>query len=199
MRDVLLLDYGVGNLHSIGKALARHGVHVRLTAEADAAIGADILVLPGVGAFGAAAAKLKPIRGRMRAALRAGLPGLGICLGMHLLFEESEEGEGRGLGLIPGRVRRLRARRVPHMGWNTVAGGGDPLFDGIVHPTLYFANGYVGAPAAAECIIAWSQHEQDRFPAAVRQGRTWGVQFHPEKSGADGLRLLDNFMELARS
>lgn len=199
MTDVLVLDFGVGNLHSITKAIGRHGARVQAERELGPDADPDIIVLPGVGAFGAAATVLAPFRDRLRDALLGGVPCLGVCLGMHLLFDESDEGEGAGLGLIPGRVRRLRASRIPHMGWNSVDTGTDPLFRGIEGLTAYYANSYVASPASPECVLGWTEYEGDRFPAAVQSGRTWGVQFHPEKSGTAGLRLLDNFMELARS
>ena len=199
MSDVALLDSGVGNLHSLSKALVRHGARVRQVRNATAAAAADILVLPGVGAFGAAAAALGPHRQRLRDALDQGLPCLGICLGMQLLFERSEVGVGDGIGLIPGRVRRLRGTRVPHMGWNSVLEMNDDLFLGIDELIAYYANSYIVEPAAASHVIAWTEYHGARFPAAVRRGRVWGVQFHPEKSAGPGLRLLDNFMELARS
>ena len=116
---VTIFDYGAGNLHSLAKALASPGVTVRVEADTSAAAEADLLVLPGVGAFGAAAGAVAGLRD----AVAGGLPTIGICLGMQLLFESSDEGAGRGLGVIRGRVRRLRARRVPHMGWNALSTG----------------------------------------------------------------------------
>jgi glutamine amidotransferase len=109
---------------------------------------------------------------------------------MQLLFDESEEGPGDGLGLVPGRVERLRARRVPQIGWNEIEAPRDPLFARAPLDVAYYANGYVGRPADEGVVIAWSTHEEDRFPAAVRAGNTVGVQFHPEKSSAAGVAFL---------
>jgi imidazole glycerol-phosphate synthase subunit HisH len=195
--DVAVLDYGVGNLHSLAKALRRGGWSVRVEGDAARATDAGALVLPGVGAFAAAASALQAQRPAIRRALARGLPCLGICLGMQLLFETSDEGAGTGLGVMRGRVRRLRARRVPHMGWNDVQASDDPLFQGVSGMLAYFANSYVVEPERSTDVIAWTQYGTQRFPAAVRRQRTWGVQFHPEKSGDAGLRLIENFLELA--
>lgn len=192
---LLLFDYGTGNLHSLRKALELQGAVVRVGAELD---GADGLVLPGVGAFGAAAARLAPHADAIREAVAGGLPVLGICLGMQLLLDESDEGPGAGLGLVPGRVRRLRARRVPHMGWNVVDAR-DDLFAGVGGARFYFANSFVADPAHEPDVAAWARHDDDRFPAALRRGSVTGTQFHPEKSGVSGLRVLGNFIERAGS
>jgi len=190
-----LFDYGAGNLHSLAKALSGAGAEVMVEADPVAALDTDLLVLPGVGAFAAAAARLAPGRDAMRAALAAGLPCLGICLGMQLLFDSSEEGAGAGLGVVPGRVTRIRATRVPQIGWNTIEAGGDPLFARAPLAVAYFANGYACRPDDDACAVAWCTHESDRFPAAVRAGRTLGVQFHPEKSSRAGLGLIRAFVE----
>lgn len=190
---VTLFDYGAGNLHSLAKALARSGAAVSATTDPIAALETDVLVLPGVGAFGPAAARLAPGRERMREALVAGLPCVAICLGMQLLFDRSDEGEGAGLGLIAGGVRRLRAGRVPHMGWNELeaeAGAGAGL------ETAYFAHSFVCAPDDANTVCAWTRHEDDRFPAVVRVANTIGAQFHPEKSSAPGLAFLARALEM---
>jgi glutamine amidotransferase len=158
------------------------------------ALSADAIVLPGVGNFGAAAARLAPARDSLRAALEDGTPCLGICLGMQLLFDASEEAGGRGIGAIPGHVRRLLAARVPHMGWNGVEAAGDPLFEDTGDLVAYYANSFVCEPEDPDTVIAWTEYDGERWPAAVRRGRTLGVQFHPEKSGAPGLRLLRNFL-----
>jgi glutamine amidotransferase len=192
---VTIFDYGAGNLHSLAKGIALAGVDVRVEADPVRATETDALVLPGVGAFAAAAERLAPGREAMRDALRAGLPCLGICLGMQLLFDESEEGPGVGLGLIAGPVTRLRARRIPQIGWNAVEDARDPLFDDAGLEIAYYANSFVCRPADERTVVGWSTHEGDRYPAAVRAGSTVGVQFHPEKSSAAGLRFLRAFVE----
>lgn len=188
---LVVFDYGTGNLHSLVKALELQGAGVEVGAELAAA---DGLVLPGVGAFGAAAERLAPHRSAIRAAADDGLPILGICLGMQLLLDESDEGAGQGLSLIPGRVRRLRTRRVPHMGWNVVAGD-DPVLRGVSGERFYFANSFVAEPTEPGDVAGWTTHDGDRFPSALRRGSVMGAQFHPEKSGRAGLRLLEAWVE----
>ncbi len=195
---VALFDYGAGNLHSLGKALEGAGARVRVTSDWNEALSLDALVLPGVGAFGQAARALPEDRRRVRDALGAGLACLGICLGMQLLFEESDESVGRGIGLIPGRVERLPTRTVPQMGWNDVDMGDDPVFQGLDTLVAYYANSYVCRPADAGCVIATSEVEDVRFVAGVRAGRTWGLQFHPEKSSLAGRTIIANWVRLAR-
>lgn len=196
---VTIFDYGAGNLHSLAKAVLDADVELRLETDPVAAIETDVLVLPGVGAFGPAAERLAPGRAAMRSALDAGLPCLGICLGMQLLFEHSEEGAGNGLGVIPGFVSRLDARRVPHIGWNTLDDPSDPLVESASLSIAYFANGYACRPADRQTVTAWSTHETDRFPAIVRRGSILGVQFHPEKSSAAGVCFIHAFLAEARA
>jgi len=200
MIEVSLFDYGAGNLHSLKKGLEAGGARVTVTTRWDEALARDALVLPGVGSFGAAVQALAGHEDRVRTALEDGLPCLGICLGMQLFFRESEEGSGQGIGLIPGRVRRIRARTVPQMGWNDVearvdrGAEDDPLLRDIGPFTAYYANSFVCDPEEDETILARSLYEDETFVAAVRRGRSWGVQFHPEKSSAPGLHLLRNFL-----
>ena len=194
---VTVFDYGAGNLHSLVKALAAADVEVRVEPDPTAALDADALVLPGVGSFGAAAERLAPGREAMRDAMAAGLPALGICLGMQLLFEESEEGPGAGLGIIAGRVSRLRCRRVPQIGWNGLEDPSDPLLKAAPVEVAYYANGYVCRPVDDTCVRAWSTHEGERFPAMVRSGSVVGVQFHPEKSSRPGVELVRAFLHEA--
>jgi glutamine amidotransferase len=200
---VTIFDYGAGNLHSLAKALETPGVEVRVEPDPARATDTDALVLPGVGAFGAAAHRLAPAREAMREAIEGGLPTLGICLGMQLLFDESVEGPGAGLGVIPGMVTRLRARRVPQIGWNELEEGGarEPLLSAAPLAVAYFANSYVCRPVgdiADATVTAWATHEGDRFPAAVRRGSAVGVQFHPEKSSRAGVEFVRAFVEAAR-
>lgn len=196
---VTVFDYGAGNLHSLLKALAVPGAALHVEPDPRRAVDTDVLVLPGVGAFGAAAACLAPGRDEVRRALADGLPCLGVCLGMQLLFEGSDEGAGAGLALIAGRVRRLRARRVPQIGWNALEACGDPLLACARLETAYYANGFVAEPEDASVVRAWSVHEEDRFPAVVRARRTVGVQFHPEKSSRAGVAFVRAFLEETRS
>jgi imidazole glycerol-phosphate synthase subunit HisH len=199
---VTLFDYGAGNLHSLAKALEAAGAAVRIEPDPARAVeDTDALVLPGVGAFASAAARLAPGLEKMREAVSAGLPTLGICLGMQLLFDASDEGPGEGLGVIPGRVTRIDAARVPQIGWNAIEEPHDPLFDASSLGVAYYANSYVCRPADGEedAVIAWSEHEGDRFPAAVRRGAAVGVQFHPEKSSAQGLAFVKAFVDEVRA
>lgn len=193
--NAVIFDYGAGNLHSLAKALARTGATVRVETDPAAAVSGDILVLPGVGAFGSAAARLAPGLGSIRGAIQSGLPCLGICLGMQLLFESSEEGSGEGLGVLQGSVTRLRAGRIPQIGWNELDDNRDPLALAADLHTGYFANGFVCRPADEEIVTAWSEHEGDVFPAIVRIGNIVGTQFHPEKSSQPGLRFIEAFVE----
>ena len=194
---IAIFDYGAGNLHSLAKALARTGHVVIVETDPLRAIEADLLVLPGVGAFQTAAAKIAPARERIRDAMRDGLPAIGVCLGMQLLFEDSEEGPGAGIGLLEGRVTRLRAERVPHIGWNSLEQTTDPAFARAPLDVAYYAHGYVCRPESEDVVTAWTTAGGDRFPAAVRQGRTAGVQFHPEKSSRAGVDLLAALVEEA--
>jgi glutamine amidotransferase len=158
------------------------------------AIGTDVLILSGVGAFTGAAGCLAPARTALRRALTDGLPCLAICLGMQLLFDASDEGPGAGLGFFAGRVRRLHAALVPHMGWNTLEDTTDPLITGGALETAYYAHSFACPPADPGVTTAWTVLDGDRFPAIVRRQRTVGVQFHPEKSSAPGVRFIHRFL-----
>ena len=187
---VTILDYGAGNLHSLAKALDDGESEVRIEPDPIAALDTDVLVLPGVGAFGHAASRLAPERDAVRDAIQRGLPCVGICLGMQLLFNESDEGDGAGLGVIDGRVTPVRARRVPHIGWTTIDETNDSAFARAPLDVAYYANGFACRPTRSEVVRAWSVHETDRFPAMVREGSAVGVQFHPEKSSRAGVAFL---------
>lgn len=191
---IAVFDYGAGNLHSLVKVLAGSGHSVTLETDITRAVRANLLVLPGVGAFSAAAARVAEARDALRDALRAGLPCLGICLGMQLLFDHSQEGIGQGIGLIAGEVTRLQASRVPQIGWNAIEHTGDPLFTKTALRTAYYANSFVCRPLQQTTVVAWSTHDTDRFAAAVRVGRTLGVQFHPEKSSRAGVAFVQQFI-----
>lgn len=192
---ITVFDYGAGNLHSLVKVLAGTGQRVVLETDIRRALSTDLFVLPGVGAFPSAAAGLAPACDSLRDALRDGLPCLGICLGMQLLFDASDEGAGQGIGLVAGRVTRLSAVRVPQIGWNTLEDATDSLFARAALRTAYYANSFVCRPDDTSSVVAWSAHEGDRFPAAVRVGRTLGVQFHPEKSSAPGVQFIRQFVD----
>lgn len=199
---VTVFDYGAGNLHSLVKAFEAGGATVRVdTNPVTAVLDTDALVLPGVGAFAPAAERLAPGRDAMRAALLGGLPALGICLGMQLLFDASDEGPGAGLGIIPGRVAKLAAERVPQIGWNQLDDVRDPLLAAAKLDVAYYANSFVGRPTAEgePFVTAWSEHEGDRFPAAVRRGHVIGTQFHPEKSSTNGVAFVRAFLAFASS
>lgn len=190
MMRIALFDYGAGNLHSLGKALAETGHAISIETDPRRAIDADMLVLPGVGAFEPAAERLVPALAETRAAIEGGLPTIGICLGMQLLFDESDEGPGRGLGVIPGRVERIRSPRIPHIGWNTVEPVAGSALATSALDVAYFAHSYVCRPRDEGVVTAWTTEGHDRFPAAVRAGSATGVQFHPEKSSREGVALL---------
>ena len=196
---VALFDYGAGNLHSLQKALEAGGASVVVTRNWSDALSLDALVLPGVGSFGAAVRSLEDHADEVQQALEEGLPCLGICLGMQLFYETSEEGGGQGNGLFQGSVRKLKTRVVPQMGWNDVSVTEDPLFQGVTGLIAYYANSYVCQEPKPEEIIATTEYQGDVFPAGIRKGRTWGVQFHPEKSSAPGLRIIENFLKEAGS
>lgn len=196
---VTIFDYGAGNLHSLAKAIGPSASELRVEEDPRRAVDTDVLVLPGVGAFGAAAERLRIGREVMRDALLSGLSCLAICLGMQLLMDRSEEGPGKGLGVIPGSVTRLKAMRVPQIGWNEVSARPDSLFDRAQLRIAYFANSFVCRPADESRVIAWSTHEYDLFPAAVRVANVVGVQFHPEKSSAAGVTFIRSFIDRART
>ena len=191
---ITVFDYGAGNLHSLTKSLGGVGRDVTLASNPRLALDTDVLILPGVGAFAPAAAAMAAARDTMRSALKAGLPCLGVCLGMQLLFESSDEGQGNGLAIFGGRVERLQAKRVPQIGWNDIEDVNDPLFARSNLRTAYYANSFVCRPTDPSVVTAWSTHDGDRFPASVRAGNVVGVQFHPEKSSAPGVRFIEEFL-----
>ena len=187
---IAVFDYGAGNLHSLVKAIAREDRDISVETALRAAIRADLLVLPGVGAFGAAARTMESARSSLASALEDGLPCLGICLGMQLLFDASEEGPGEGIGFISGNVTRLRTPTVPHMGWNDIE-----WRVGVVQTarlqTAYFANAYISQPDDESAVLASTTHQDTTFASVVRRTNTVGVQFHPEKSSSDGRAFVN--------
>lgn len=195
----VILDYGMGNLRSVEKAVEALGGPVRVATE----IGdAERLILPGVGAFGAAMRRLGRLRDEIRAFAETGKPLMGICLGQQLLFESSEEfGDHEGLGLLPGRVRYLPAngsagenRKIPLIGWCRVQVRDPVLGAGIESDDEFYFVHSLYTDAADPNDVALTATYGVTFPAAVRRGNVWGAQFHPEKSGPVGLRLLSNFL-----
>ncbi len=196
---VALIDYGAGNLRSAGRALQDAGGSPVVVTEPSGLRGADVIVVPGVGAFAPAIARLATARlvEPLRDAVRLGVPLIGICLGMQLLFEDSDEGEPTpGLSLLAGRVVRLPADvKVPHMGWNSLEiTTPDPIFDGLpASPYVYFVHSYVAAPADPREVLAETVYGM-RFAAIVRRGTVWGLQFHPEKSSRTGAAILHNLL-----
>jgi glutamine amidotransferase len=194
---VVLVDHGAGNLRSLSAALARAGADPLVTTDPSAVREAPLAVLAGVGNFERAAQGLAPLADALRERVECERPTFGICVGMQLLFETSEEG-GCGLGFLRGSVRKLRARRVPHMGWNTLAVlGPSSLLDGLEGADVYFAHSYAVEPAD-DVVVAGVEHD-GRVVAAVEAGAVAGVQFHPERSAAAGARVLENALRWSRS
>jgi glutamine amidotransferase len=200
---IAIVDYGIGNLGSVTKGFRHVGADVRLTGEPEVLRRASALVLPGDGAFGATMAEIErrglvPI---LHEAVEAGVPLLGICIGMQVLFEESEEhGRFQGLGLLPGRVRRFGdGLPVPHMGWNQLHPEvSHPLLEGLTDGAhVYFVHSFF-CDAAPEVVIASSDYGRG-FAAVVGRERVLGVQFHPEKSQAVGLRIVANFVRFVET
>ena len=196
---IAVLDYGIGNLRSAEKALQHLGAAAALTSDAGAIESADAVVLPGVGAFGACMTALRSsgLEDATRAAATDGRPFLGICIGMQMLFDGSDETpEVTGLGVVAGRVTLLPRRvRLPQMGWNTLEiVNGARLAAGLPDPAwLYFVHSYAPEPDDQGVVAAWCEYGR-RFAAMIERGPMWATQFHPEKSGAVGMQLLENFV-----
>ena len=194
---IAVCDYGSGNLHSVTRALARVGAQVRLAEQPAGLDGADAIVIPGVGHFGQCVRALRGagLEGPLRAAVDAGTPVIGVCVGMQILFEGSDEDDEPGLGVLPGRVRRLPATvRVPHMGWNTVAWAGrrHRFTAGIPDDTFfYFVHSF--APDLGPDTVGAAEHGR-AFSAVVARDNVFATQFHPEKSGEAGLELYANIV-----
>ncbi|MFY9808480.1 MAG: imidazole glycerol phosphate synthase subunit HisH [Pseudonocardiaceae bacterium] len=206
MKRVVVLDYGSGNLRSAQRALQRAGAEVEVTAELDAALNADGLAVPGVGAFAACMAGLRSVRGDriIGRRLAGGRPVLGICVGMQVLFSRGVEHgvQTDGCGEWPGTVERLTADVLPHMGWNTVAPPADSrLFAGLdPDARFYFVHSYAARRWEMESsepltppLVTWAEHGEP-FVAAVENGPLWATQFHPEKSSDAGAQLLRNWI-----
>jgi imidazole glycerol-phosphate synthase subunit HisH len=195
---VAVADYGAGNLVSIGRALEMVGAVATIVRDPAGLASADALVVPGVGAAASAMARLERygLAAPIRAWVEAGRPFLGICLGLQLLYDGSDEDGAETLGLLGGRTVALRdAPTLPHIGWNQVERRREhPLLTGLPDGAdLYFVHSFVVAPADGATIVAETVHGS-AFPSVVASGSVLGVQFHPERSGADGLRILANFV-----
>ncbi|MCZ8522185.1 MULTISPECIES: imidazole glycerol phosphate synthase subunit HisH [Paenibacillus] len=197
---IAIIDYGVGNLHSVRSAVERLGYEALVTSDEAEILGAAGAILPGVGAFGDAMAHLREAKlaDTVRKTADSGKPLLGICLGMQLLFSRSEEhGEHEGLGLLPGEVVRFRGDyKVPHMGWNKLDYKQEsPLLQGLPEGHVYFVHSYHVKPSEPSDLLATTDYYQD-VTAIVARGNVYGMQFHPEKSGSVGMGLLGNFLAL---
>jgi imidazole glycerol-phosphate synthase subunit HisH len=197
---VAVADYGAGNLRSLCAALVRAGAQPDVTTDPGEVREAPLAVVAGVGHVASAAAGLARtgVADALRERAVSGRPVLGICVGMQLLFEESDEG-GAGLGLLAGTVRRLEAARVPHMGWNTLATRpASRVLEGLDGADVYFAHSYAAVPAEDSVVTAEIDHDGP-VVAAVEAGAVAGVQFHPERSGPAGARCLENTLRWSRS
>lgn len=201
---ICVMDYGMGNLRSVSKALEKLGEKVEVSERPETLERADKIVLPGVGAFGDGCRELQErgLFNPLREALLCKKPFLGICLGMHLLFEESEESPGvKGLGIFRGRVRRFRDPnvKIPHMGWNEIKIREPKAFPFTGVPDgsfFYFVHSFYPVPIDGSVVLGTSQHGAEEFAAFVAQGPLWASQFHPEKSQDAGLQILRNFIAL---
>lgn len=202
--DVVVLDYGLGNLRSVTRGLERAGATVDISADPAALADADGIVLPGVGAFSEGMDNAGPFRDVLLEEAEAGTPLFGICLGMQMLLSTSEEadhageGDAEGLDFVPGtNLRFAETQTVPHMGWNRLAVTRDhPLVAGIDGQYAYFVHSYYADPDDESTVVATSEYGVE-FPAVVatERGNVFGTQFHPEKSGETGLQILRNFVE----
>jgi glutamine amidotransferase len=195
-----IIDYGAGNLFSISKALERTGLKVTTTKDDSLLRKSDTIVLPGVGNFGPAAKKLDPLKRTIIEEVNSGKLFLGSCLGMQLLFEKSEESPGEGLRLIKGGVKKFREElKIPHMGWNTIKAIKDsPVLENIPDGSyFYFVHSYYPKPENLEDKLAVTSYGKV-FTSIVERGNIIGTQFHPEKSGEMGAKLLENFASMVK-
>jgi glutamine amidotransferase len=198
MPQVLIIDYGMGNLLSLKFALEKAGLTAKIAAPTQQLKNADAIALPGVGNFSAAAKALEPVKDTLVDTVKNGTPVLGICLGMQLFFEKSEEGPGEGLAFFEGKDVRLAGPvKVPHMGWNSLRMvRQSELFDGIVDGAyVYFVHSLYPVPVDKEIVCTETEYAAT-FASAIACGNIYGTQFHPEKSGDVGLRILKNFARL---
>lgn len=206
-RRVALLDYGSGNLRSAERALIRAGADVVLTADYEESLAADGLFVPGVGAFEACMDGLRAVRGPeiIGRRLAGARPVLGVCVGHQVMFKQGVEHGSRtpGCGEWPGTVEQLASRVLPHIGWNTVeVAAGSAMFAGVEDERFYFAHSFavrrwelVASGRMRAPLVSWTTHEADRFVSAVENGPLWATQFHPEKSGDAGAKVLSNWVQ----
>lgn len=200
MPEAVIFDYGVGNLLSLKCALEKVGLGAKVTVSAQRLRKADAIALPGVGNFSAAISKLDAVKEPLLDAVESGTPLLGICLGLQLFFPESEEGIGNGLALFEGKTVRLRgAVKVPHMGWNTLRiVKPTEFFDGVADGAyVYFVHSLYPVPSD-EGIVAAVTEYGTTFASAIASKNVYGTQFHPEKSGDVGLKILQNFAKIVK-
>ena len=194
-----VLDYGAGNLASARQGLERAGATTAIISKENELAECDALVIPGVGSFNAAMRRLAPLREGITAYAEDGGFVLGICLGMQVLFDEGAEGgQTLGLGLIPGSVEKLDAKKLPHVGWNTInQKKPSALLDGLDGEWFYFVHSYACTPACKSDVLSTTNYE-NKFTSSVQRGNVAGAQFHPEKSGAAGRKMLENFITMVR-
>jgi len=200
MPEAVIFDYGVGNLLSLKCALEKVGLNAKIGVSAQQLKKADAIALPGVGSFSAAINKLDAVKETLFAAVESGTPLIGICLGLQLFFPESEEGLGKGLALFEGKNVRLRGEvKVPHMGWNTLRlVKQNPLFDGVADESyVYFVHSLYPVPTD-KAIVASETEYGATFTSAIASKNVFGTQFHPEKSGDIGLKILENFAKIVK-
>ena len=194
--NISITDYGVGNLYSIRRSLEMCGANVKVIGDMKELRDAECIVFPGVGAFDKTMEKLLPYREQILDRLRSGTPCLGICIGAQIMMQGSEEGTSPGIGVMEGKVVKLKAERIPQMGWNIVDTD-DPLFEGIENRYFYFAHSYHGEPTEKDVVRGTTEYEGVRFPTLFRKWNTVGCQFHPEKSSTSGMQFLRNFIRFA--
>jgi len=200
MPEAVIFDYGVGNLLSLKCALEKVGLNVKIGVSAQQLKKADAIALPGVGSFSASITKLDTVKETLLAAVESGTTIIGICLGLQLFFPESEEGPGKGLALFEGKNVRLRGEvKVPHMGWNTLRlVKQNPLFDGVADESyVYFVHSLYPVPTDKGIVAAETEYGAT-FTSAVASKNVFGTQFHPEKSGDIGLKILENFAKIVK-
>ena len=196
MLKIKMIDYGVGNLHSLHKALEISGADVEIVSDAKDILDAECIAFPGVGAFDRTMEKLIPYKDDILKKLESGTPCIGICIGTQLMMEGSDEGTSPGIGFIKGRVEKLKAKRIPQMGWNTVISD-DGMFEGIDDRFFYFTHSYYANASEKDCIKGITEYEGAEYPIYFRKKNFVGTQFHPEKSSTSGLRFLKNFVRFA--